>query len=71
MKFVLPPYTHEATQVIDTSLGDRNIRAHNHQARLLGMRTYMRHDQTCIPHIIVRVYVAVFVKTYHLATLTL
>jgi hypothetical protein len=26
---------------------------------------------TCIPHIIVRVYVVVFVKTYHLATLTL
>src|SRR2546428_2764659 len=26
---------------------------------------------TCIPHIIVRVCVAVFVKTYHLATLTL
>jgi len=26
---------------------------------------------TCIPHIIVRVGVAVFVKTYHWATLTL
>src|SRR5262249_30498964 len=45
MKFVLPPCTHEAAQVIDMSLGDRNIRAHNHQARLLGMRPYMRHDQ--------------------------
>src|SRR5712691_6499181 len=44
MKFVLPPGAHEATQVTDASLHDRNIRTHNHQAWLLGMSTYVRHD---------------------------